>query len=96
MDMTNLHGGNGYFNIDDFMLRLKRFTPTKFEYYQMEWAEGRDFIKVGLMTKYSVVKPMFQIYAGNEQIFEFLKFLFVLTMDTYKFDYKTCEWSDKK
>jgi hypothetical protein len=77
MDMTNLKNGNGFVTKQDLFLRMARFKPPTGDYYSMRQIKGRDFSEVGVMAYGAAMMPLFKIYTGNRELYEYITRLVV-------------------
>lgn len=76
MDMTNLKNENGFVTVHDLIFRMHRFRPPKGDYYAMRQAIRGSFAEVGVMAYDKEMLVLFKIYAGNEELYNYIKELF--------------------
>lgn len=95
MDMTNIKDGNGFIHQGDLLMRMHRSRPVKGDPYVLRRLPGRVFSQVGIMAMGKYLKPMFLIYTGNKELYEFVREKFEATASALGYKSQADDWKDE-
>lgn len=72
MDFTNLRDGMGYIDRERMLLKMSRLMPEPDDYFVFYMPETGPFARLGVTYHGLAIAPLFEIYAGNFDLYNFL------------------------
>jgi hypothetical protein len=92
MDLTHIKSENGFFCRQKLLRIMRRMRGRKGEYHRLKKTSKSDFATIGIMVYGAAFTPLGQIYAGDRELYEFIKEEFFNFAKSMAFEAKADEW----
>lgn len=96
MDLTNIKNENGYVDPGRMLMRMHRFNAPREDAFYLRKKPDRVFAQIGVIPRNykDAFMPLFEVYAGNEQLFEYIRQVFIQASNQLGYRYESDEWMD--
>lgn len=72
MDFENLRNGTGYVDRDRMLISMSRLMPEQDDFFCFYMPNEGPFAQLGVTYHGVAIAPIFEIYAGNFDLYHFL------------------------
>lgn len=94
MQMDHIRQGNGFVCKKRFLDKMCRMRPPTGDYYRLKKTPKSSFATVGVMAYGAALMPLFKIYAGNKELYDYIEEVFLNTCSSLGFEGKTDKWRE--
>jgi hypothetical protein len=94
MDITHIKEGKGFYCPVKLLKIMSKVRPPRGDYHRLKKTTKSGFATIGIMAYGAAFMPLGQIYAGNKELYEFVKEEFLRLASGMAFDAKADEWKE--